>query len=195
MTHHYRRTLRFLMIAAVCLSAVAAEAASPLPGKPAKDVETRIVADKMTYQSEKQQVVFDTKVHVTRPDFELWSDKLTVYLKPAKTAPATAGGEKKAGSLPEGMAAGDVDRLVAQGNVRMQSDGREGTSSKATYTVDDGMLVMEGDPKVSDGDNIITGEVIRYFTKENRSEVIGGTKKRVEAVFSTSNKPNREGKR
>ena len=188
---HSRTCLCSLMLmATLCGSA---QAAAPAPGTLAKDVETRIVADKMTYQSEKNQVVFETKVHVNRPDFELWSDKLTVFLKPAQGK--AAGEEKKAGSLPEGMAAGDVDRLVAQGQVRMVSDGREGTSSKATYTVDDGVLTMEGDPRVKDGDNIITGEIIRYFTKENRSEVVGGAKKRVEAVFSTTNKPNREGKR
>lgn len=172
-----------------------ASAAPVSPVKAAKDVETRIIADKMTYQSDKQQVVFETKVHVIRPDFELWSDKLTVYMKPPPQDDGKPRAEGKQGGLPEGMATGDVDRLVAERNVRMTSDGREGTSSKATYTVDTEILLMEGDPKVADGDNVITGDIIKYYTKENRSEVLGSSKKRVEAVFSTRNKPTREGKR
>lgn len=181
----------FLAVSGVMCFAVAAHAASAPAVKPSRDVETRINADKMTYLADKQRVIFETKVHVTRPDFELWADKLTVYMKPPKKE---SGKEPRPKSgLPEGMATGDVDRLVAERNVRMSSDGRSGTCARATYTVDDGVLRMEGDPRVTDGENTITGEVIRYFTNENRSEVTGGAKKRVEAVFSSPNKSSREG--
>ena len=84
------------------------------------------------------------------------------------------------------MAAGDVDRIVAERNVRMKSENRNGTCAKAIYTMDDGVLLMEGDPRLTDGENTVTGETIKYFTEENRSEVMGGSKKRVEAVFSGS---------
>ena len=164
---------------------------TPLAPRPAKDVETRIQADKMTYLAGQQRAVFEDKVHVMRPDFQLWADTLTVHMKePAKGAEGTSEG----GSLPQGMAAGDVDKLVAAGNVRMSSEGgRSGSCSKATYLVDQGVLRMEGNPRVSDGDNTISGETILYYTRENRSEVLGGTKKRVEAVFSSPAKPTREG--
>lgn len=156
---------------------------TPQPAGPAKNVETRITSDKLTYSADKQQAIFETKVHVQRPDFELWANRLVVYLKPS---PKT--GDSKKGSVPEGMAGGDVDRLEAIGNVRMASEpNRSGTCSKAIYTASDGVLRMEGDPRISDGENTVTGEVIRYFTRENRSEVQGG-KKRVEAVFSTPSK-------
>ncbi len=179
-----------LVLSLVYTSGVAgAAAAAP---KPSRNVETRINADKMTYYADKQQVVFETGVHVKRPDFELRADRLTVHMKtPRKDAGTTQG----KGGLPEGMAAGDVDRLVAERNVRMTSEGRTGICSRAVYTVDDGVLQMEGNPRVSDGENTISGEVIRYFTNENRSEVVGGAKKRVEAVFSSPGKPAREGGR
>lgn len=170
-----------------CIPA-AADAAPPArkPMRPNTDVETRITADKLTYQAEKRQVVFDGNVHVSRPDFDLRSTRLTVYMKPAK-----AQKNGTSGSAPAGLATGDVDRLVAQGHVVMtEPEGRSGTSDKATYTADDGVLLMEGSPRLTDGENTITGETIRYYTQENRSEVIGG-KKRVEAVFSGSRKGTR----
>ena len=68
----------------------------------------------------------------------------------------------------------------------MKSENRNGTCAKAIYTMDDGVLLMEGDPRLTDGENTVTGETIKYFTEENRSEVMGGSKKRVEAVFSGS---------
>lgn len=172
-----------------CIPATA-DAATPARNKPLRpgtDTETRITANKLTYQAEKRQVVFEGNVHVTRPDFDLRSARLTVYMKPAN-APKNGA----SGSVPAGLATGDVDRLVAQGNVVMtEPEGRSGTSDKATYTTDDGVLLMEGSPRLTDGENTITGETIRYYTQENRSEVIGGAKKRVEAVFSGSRKGNR----
>ena len=44
---------------------------------------------------------------------------------------------------------------------------------------------MEGDPTLKDGPNIIKGEVIKLYLKDNRSEVLGGKDKRVEALFFT----------
>lgn len=167
------------------LFAASAVAAPVAPPKPAKNVETRITSDKMTYLADKQQVVFESNVHVQRPDFELWSSRLTVYMKPAKKEEDS----QKKSSLPSGMAAGDVDKIVAEQNVRMKSENRTGTCNRATYTVDNGVLVMDGDPRLTDGENTISGEVIRYFTEENRSEVQGGARKRVEAVFSSPDKP------
>ncbi|WP_370809372.1 LptA/OstA family protein [Bilophila wadsworthia] len=120
------------------------------PPKPAKNVETRITSDQLTYLAEKQLVIFDKNVHVVRPDIEIWADRITVYLKPPKGDAQKKEGEK--GGMPAGMAAGDVDRIVAERNVRMKSENRNGTCAKATYTMNDGVLLMEGDPRLTDGE-------------------------------------------
>lgn len=174
----------------IAQAAPAAQAAPTAknPVSPAKDVETRITADKLTYTADKQQAVFETNVHVVRPDMQLWSDRLIVHLKPAGAKSEA----KPQGGLPESMGGGDLDKLVADGNVRMSAEGgRTGTCARATYTADDAVLRMTGDPRVSDKENTVTGEEIIYYTRENRSEVRGG-KKRVEAVFSSPAKTPRE---
>ncbi len=166
---------------AMLISAIQTHAASPSGLD--TNVQTRIAANKLTYQAEKRLVVFEGNVHVNRPDFDLRSNRLTVYLKPAQAD------KKSASAAVPGLEAGDVDRLVAQGSVIMtEPGGRSGTSDKATYTTGDGVLVMEGNPRLTDGENTITGETIRYYTQQNRSEVIGGSKKRVEAVFTNTRK-------
>lgn len=168
-------------------AALAAPAGTAAP-RPAKDVETRITADKLTYSADKQQAVFESNVHVQRPDFQLWADRLTVHLKPAAKKDTAAA----KGSIPDSMGGGDLDKLVADRNVRMSAEGgRTGTCAKATYTASDGVLRMEGNPRVSDNENTITGEEILYYTQQNRSEVRGG-KKRVEAVFSSPAKTPQE---
>ena len=164
--------------------AVTVQAAPAVPG--GKNIPTRITADSMNYDADARRVTFNKNVHVIRPDFELWSNELVVHLKPT---------EKKEGedvAAASGLAAGEIERIVAKGNVRMKRDKNSSTSDRATYTMDTGVLVLEGNPRLTDGENVITGEVVRYFMHENRSDVTGG-KKQVEAVFSTSEKPTREG--
>lgn len=191
-----KHILSLTLLALLCafpLSSLSLAAPKTAPPRPEKDVETRITSDQLTYVAEKQRIVFEKNVHVERPDFKLWADRLTVLLKPPKEGQAKTDTAK--GGLPEGMAAGDVDKIIAERNVRMESQGRTGTSDKATYTMDNGVLLMEGNPRLTDGDNTVTGETIRYFTEENRSEVKGGSKKRVEAVFSGAKTPPAGGKR
>ncbi len=170
-------------------AAAPAVAASPAPAASvAKNVPTRITADGMTYDADARKVTFSKNVHVLRPDFELWSNELVVHLKPAEKKEGAEGA-----SAASGLAAGDIDRLVAKGNVRMKREKNSSTSQRATYTMDTGVLVLEGNPRLTDGENVITGEVVRYFMHENRSDVVGGPKKQVEALFTTSEQPTREG--
>lgn len=157
----------------------------------ARSVPTRITAENMTYEADARKVTFDHNVHVNRPDFDMWSNRLTVFLKPPKAKDTAQDGT----SATDSLATGDIDYLVASGNVRMKRDKNQSTSDKATYTMDTAVLVLEGNPRLHDGENIITGEVVKYYMNENRSEVLGGAKKRVEAVFSTSDQPTREGAR
>ena len=66
----------------------------------------------------------------------------------------------------------------------MTRDTTQGRCATLTYMVQSGVLLMEGDPILEDGDNTITGQVIKFYMKDNRSEVVGGKDKRVQAVFS-----------
>ena len=75
----------------------------------------------------------------------------------------------------------------------MKSENRNGTCAKATYTMDDGVLLMEGDPRLTDGENTVTGETIKYFTEENRSEVMGGSKSASKLSFPALKTPARSG--
>jgi lipopolysaccharide export system protein LptA len=146
--------------------------------KPDTSVPTKITADKVVYEADKQSVVFTGNVYVNRPDLEMWMDVLTVYFHPASK-------DKKASDkTPTGMGAGEVKKMIATGQqVRMKSETRTGLCKRAEYDVDMALLTMTGDPKLQDGDRTLSGETVRYFTDERRSEVVGSAKKRVEAVF------------
>lgn len=130
-----------------------------------KKVATTINSSNMEYDANAQVVRFTGAVHVQRPDFELWADAMTVYLD--ATGQATGGAE-----LSADMQAGDIDRIVAQGKVRMKNDDKTGTCDKATYYAKEDRFVMEGSPMLVDGkQSRVTGETITHYFNSNRSHV------------------------
>jgi lipopolysaccharide export system protein LptA len=177
---------------------VAADAKSGSAVRPVRnDVPTAVKSDRMQYDAKGQVVVFEGTVYVQRPDFEMWAERITLHLKKKSAKPGREGagsdaaqGGQSGQSGMSGMDAGEIDRIVAERNVRMKRENRTGECEKATYTVDTAVLVMEGNPVLHEGDNSIKGEVITFYTRENRSEVRGSSTKRVQAVFTSSGDVN-----
>ena len=154
--------------------------AAPLPGADS-DLPVDITADSMEYDSDKNIVMFRGQVEAIRGEFKMWSDILTLILKDK------SGQEEKTADMGKN-AAGDIDRVIAEKNVRFRNGTQHGTAQKATFFARKNILVLEGDPVIQDGENSIRGNVIRYFINENRSVVEGSPKKRVHAVFSNEKK-------
>lgn len=161
-----RKTWRHAVAALLLIMCGQALAADPR-GIP-KKVPTTITSDRMDYDANAQTVIFLGNVHVKRPDFELWSEKMTVYLdKSGKNNESLQG----AG----GMEAGDINRIVAEKNVRLASENNTGTSDKATYYAKEDKFVMEGHPVLRDNkQNTVSGTSIVHYLSTNRSQVIGG---------------------
>ncbi len=159
---------RFIALLAFCCIALFAQ------GAPAGTVPVNIQADTMRYSPSGKEVVFKGNVKVTRQDVTINAETITIYL----------GGEAK--SEPGGIAAmdpGAIRKIEATGGVRIDYQGKKGKCAKATYQVLQGLLVMDGDPVLSDGQNSITGHQIKFYLKENRSEVVAGKGQRVNATF------------
>ncbi|MFP4071067.1 MAG: LptA/OstA family protein [Desulfovibrionales bacterium] len=154
---------------AVLLSLWAAQAYAQVES----DVPTDITSDRMNYQQDKQRIVFEGNVTVVRPDLNLWSDTLTVYFA-AQSAQGV-----------QDDPAGDIEKIVAEGNVRIEREGRVGTCQVAVYDMIKQVIVMEGNPVLMDGKNRVQGQRITFYLADNRSEVTGGDKERVKARFFT----------
>lgn len=131
---------------------------------------TDIVSDKMTYSGQDNEVVFSGNVHVLRPDFELWADELRVFLKQGQIEEAREQQE-------------NIEKIVASGQVRIQSEQREGLSDLLTYYPQTGVARLEGNPRLVEDQNSVEGQTIILNMKNNTSEVLGGTDKRVRVIF------------
>ena len=166
-----------LLIVVLCATCAMA---APLPGAD-DNLPVDVTADNMVYTADKNTVVFQGRVEAVRGEFKMWSETLTLYLKSG----GNGGTEKTASPAMEGS---DLDRIVAEKNVRFQNGTQTGSAQKATYYSAKSLLVLEGNPILHDGDNSIKGNVIRYYVNENRSVVEGSPKQRVHAVFSSNDK-------
>lgn len=159
----------------------------------------KINADDMEYDIERNQVVFKGNVHVVRGDFFMTAPKMTIYIKSSKQAgqaekaevnvhheeiPLTGKVEK---STKKVDAKNKIDKIEAENGVKFKYGNQSGHSRTATYEANRGVLTMKGDPVVEDGNNSIRGETILYYLYERKSEVVGSHKRRVEAIFDSSN--------
>lgn len=153
-------------------AAVAVEppaAVKPLGADP-KKAPVKITADRMTYDEKNKVVSFVGNVKARHGKLILDADRLSAFFSSAND---------------KAFSVDSVDRIVANGNVRARKDNTEGSCETVTYHVEKQLLRMEGNPVLKDGPNSIAGEVINFYVRENRSEVVGGSKKRVEAIFLT----------
>jgi lipopolysaccharide export system protein LptA len=77
-----------------------------------------------------------------------------------------------------------VLRIISTGNVKIVTeDCRTGTARRAEYYDDDQRLLLIGDAKVWQEDNVVTGEEIELFIADDRSTVKSGPQGRVKSVF------------
>jgi len=155
------------------IKAQVADAEPPDPIKIGVDpskMPVQISSDRMTYDETGKVVSFVGNVVAEHGELKLWAQRLSAYF-------SSKSGKK--------FSVDSVDRIVAEGNVRAKKGKTEGECRKVTYFVDKQLLTMEGDPVLRDGPNSLTGGVINFNVRENRSEVIRDKDKRVKAIFMT----------
>lgn len=127
----------------------------------------------MTFSENRNQIIFSGDVKVVRLDVTLTSETLTAYLRP------------DGDSLTD--AQDKIKKIVASGRVRVVMNKRKGNCDKLTYLVADSVILMEGNARLQDGQNLVQGSTIKFYLKDNRSEVVGGSKP-IEAIFFTPKK-------
>jgi lipopolysaccharide export system protein LptA len=122
-----------------------------------------IDADRMEASKKEGLVVFTGNVVAKQENSVQTADRMEVYLDDK--------GDR-------------VLRIVSTGNVKIVTeDCRTGTARRAEYYDDDQRLLLIGDAKVWQEDNVVTGERIVMFLADDRSEVEAGPQGRVKSVF------------
>jgi lipopolysaccharide export system protein LptA len=143
----------------------AGEDAAPAKGEP-----IRISSDLMETANRSNLVIFRGNVVVVRGDLTIKSDELQIYNS-------------------EGL--GKIEKMIARGNVWLKYKGRVASAEKAIYYNTEEKIELVGKPKVEEGGNQISGEVMLLFLREDRSVVKGDGEVRVNVVYYPAEKEER----
>jgi len=159
-----RWTLAALVLAALALASSAdAQPATKKRAGEDKAQPVTVDADKMERFGKESLVVFSGNVVARQSSSVQYADRMEVYLD-----------EK-----------GDrILRTVSTGNVRIiTKDCRTGTARRAEYHELEQRVVLSGNARVWQEDNVVSGESITIYLSQDRSVVQGGKHERVKAVF------------
>lgn len=112
-----------------------------------------ITSKTLINDSKAKTATFEGNVVAKRGEVTLYAGKMIVYYED----------EQKGGS---------IKMIEAIGNVKLVKADRVITSHKATYYPEpEERVVFTGEPRATEGKNLVTGEKITYFMKDDRSLV------------------------
>jgi lipopolysaccharide export system protein LptA len=138
-------------------------ATAPKAGKEDRPQPVTVDADKMERFGKEGLVVFTGNIVARQNNSVQYADRMEVYLDEA--------GDK-------------ILRTVSTGAVRIiTSDCRTGTARRAEYYDLDQRVVLIGNARVWQEDNVVSGETITIYLSQDRSVVQSGKQERVKAVF------------
>lgn len=161
------RTRLSLFLAALLIAAAAGDPAAAADGKDARsgsqgNLPIEITADRLLADSVRETVTFEGNVRAKQGDVTLFSDRLFAeYSGTART----------------------IEKITAEGNVRVIHAGKEGTAERAVFYNLEQRIVLSGGATLSRGEDSLAGDNVTIFLRENRSVVTGGAGGRVRAVI------------
>ncbi len=124
-----------------------------------------IEADQMTSTEKNNAVLFTGDVDAKQGDLRIRSDEMTVYY----TAKNKTDDKKQTDTTQQ------VEKLICVGNVEITRDDWLGTSDKMTYLSEKRQVILTGNAKAWQDQNMVGGDKIIYYMDEGRSEIVGGT--------------------
>ena len=159
--------MRRLAVALAVVVIVGGPAAAQTP-RPAADADGKtppvtVDADKMERFGKESLVVFTGNVVARQNNAVHYADRMEVYFDER--------GDK-------------ILRTVSTGSVKIITrDCRTGTAKRAEYFDLEQRLVLSGNARVWQDENVISGETITIYLSQDRSVVQGSKQDRVKAVF------------
>jgi lipopolysaccharide export system protein LptA len=145
------------------------------PGaRPKSAAPVRVFSREMLYTDATRQVEFSGAVQVNDQDGVLRARQATVFLTAKDAQPASQ--KDATGTMSLG---GNVDHIIATGDVQIEEPGRRGTGDRLVYTARDQLSVLTGTkavpPRVvDDQQGTVTGAELRFRRGDDSVEVRSG---------------------
>jgi len=168
-----KRGVALVLAAVLALPALAWAQAPAADGKKADDRKQPVTvdSDRMERFGKESLIIFTGNVVARHDNSVQYADRMEVYLDEK--------GDK-------------ILRSVSTGNIRIVTkDCKTGTAKRAEYFDLEQRLVLIGDARVWQDDNVVSGETITIHLAQDRNVVNAGKQDRVKAVFYSKNDNNK----
>ncbi len=138
---------------------------------PKKRDPIRITADKLVTDNAKRSAQFSGNVKAVQGNTVITSDRLSIFY-------TSAGGSSSA------TPGSNIERLKAEGKVRIEFDNKVAVSNQAVYIIAERKLVLSGPgSKVVSGQDEISGSKITFFRDDGQVILEGDEKNRVNDII------------
>lgn len=127
----------------------------------------KIKSDQLLTDNSRKMATFSGNVAARQGNLTIYSDKLVISYSDE---------------------AGGVSSAEIFGNVRIVQGERRAQADHAIYDAKLATIILDGNPKVFQNSDAISGKVITYYLEQDKSEVTSGTDSRVEAVIHPKGK-------
>lgn len=168
-----------LGLAVACVPAYASGQATapPAGGAKARDERSQpltVDADRMERFGKESLVIFTGNVIARQNNSVHYADRMEVYF------------DEKGNR---------VLRAVSTGSIRIITrDCRSATAKRAEYFDLEQRVVLSGNARVWQDDNVVSGDTITIYLSQDRSVVQGGHQERVKAVFYSREDGQKDGR-
>jgi lipopolysaccharide export system protein LptA len=166
-----------LVLAAAALASLASPAYAQLSesGGPVS-----YSADNLEYFDAERRLVLTGDVDVVQNDARLRADRITLFF-----SQSSAGATQQ-----QGMGSGDIERMIAEGEVYYVRPAQSARGNHAVYEVARDAVTFSGNVVVASDDNVIRGETLVLQIGSRRTSIRPNTGERVRGVFVPRRNPN-----
>lgn len=142
-------------------------------------------SDNLEYFDGEHRLVLTGDVDIVQGDARLRADSVTLYFSSSSGAAAAGGGQ--------GLGSGDIERMIAQGEVYYVRPAQSARGDRAVYEVAQDAVTFSGNVVVASDENVIRGETLVLQIGSRRTTIRPQAGQRVRGVFVPQNNQQNSG--
>lgn len=136
-------------------------------------------ANNLEYFDSERRLVLVGDVDIVQNDARLRADRITMYF-------SSSSGGNAAGGAQQGLGSGDIERLIAEGEVYYIRPSQDARGDRAEYNVAQDSVTFTGNVIVMSDENVIRGNTLILQIGSRRTTIRPGAGQRVRGVFVPS---------
>lgn len=142
-------------------------------------------ADNLEYFDGERRLLLVGDVDIVQNDARLRADRITLFFSDSSAT----------GQDGQGLASGDIERMIAEGEVYYVRPAQSARGNRAVYEVAQDAVTFTGNVVVASDENVIRGETLVLQIGSRRTTIRPQAGQRVQGVFVPRNPPPASGGR